>query len=197
MDQALKKFGLTDDVVSHISKYIDIIIEYKDKIDLIGAKNRTDLIDNLIISSLISTQLIDRKKSHYIDIGTGSGILGIVLKLVNDSVKLSLCDKNSKKIAFLHEVIIKLNINYVTIFDNPLEKIQNNCLQDVDQLLIRGIKLVNIYGTLLEKFPRGTSLIYYGSQKEVDSVSVNVFNSLPMPGNESRQTPIHIFSLLL
>lgn len=194
---SLESISLNPETRRMLDDYIDIIMRYKDKINITGAKNRTEIIDNLIYPSIISTQLIDRKKISYLDIGTGSGILGISLKIVNNSVTLNLCDNNLKKIAFLNEVVLKLNIKNVNIWPSSLEELQLNRLENVDQLLIRGIKLVHIYRILLEKFPRGTSLIYYGSQKEVSATSADVVESLPIPGNEEREHPIHIFSLRL
>lgn len=195
-ERLLDQFNLNDQTKTKLLKYIDMIIDYKNKLSLVGSLNRTQIIDNLLIPSIISTQLLSINNKILMDIGTGSGILGITIKLVINNVKLILCDKNIKKIAFLSDVIIKLDINNVDIMPNSLEKLDKNSLQNVDQLLIRGIKLVDIYQVLLDKFPRGTPIIYFGSNEDISPLNVQVVNSIPL--RETENSPrIFIYSLAL
>lgn len=195
-ERLLDQFNLNDQTKTKLLKYIDMIIDYKNKLSLVGSLNRTQIIDNLLIPSIISTQLLSINNKILMDIGTGSGILGITIKLVINNVKLILCEKNIKKIAFLSDVIIKLDINNVDIMPNSLEKLDKNSLQNVDQLLIRGIKLVDIYQVLLDKFPRGTPIIYFGSNEDISPLNVQVVNSIPL--RETENSPrIFIYSLAL
>lgn len=191
----LDSFSLDPAVKKKLLVYIDIINDYKDKINLVGKKKTEDIIENLLIPSIICTRLVDRKM--VIDIGSGSGIVGIPIKLINNSVKLIICEKNLKKIAFLNHVVLKLDIKDISIISKSLENVDKNDLQNVDQLLIRGIKLVDIYDTLMEKFPRGTSLIYFGSEGDVGRVSADIEDRIPLAGNDSRRKGLHIFSLKL
>jgi 16S rRNA (guanine527-N7)-methyltransferase len=50
-----------------------------------------------------------------LDVGTGSGIPGIVLKLFFPNIKLTLIDSNRKKCYFLQQLIKKINLNDVEI----------------------------------------------------------------------------------
>lgn len=178
-----------------IHKYIDIIIDYNKRINIIGHLNRTQIIHNLIEPSLMSLSLLNSTDRHIIDIGSGSGVVGITVKLVIKNVNLMLIEKNSKKIAFLNEVITKLDIDNVELLHDLLENIDRNRLQHVDQLLIRGIKLVKILETIREKVPRGTKIVYFGSEKDVEIPAITIHRQLPMPGNESREHPLYIYSL--
>lgn len=192
-DESLDQFPIDLETKRKLYKYIDILSEYKNDINLIGEDNRTSIIEHLLIPSILSAQLID--KYNLMDIGSGSGIVGIPLKIVNNSVKLILCEKNSKKIAFLNHVLIKLDIKDVILMHDSFENIKINSLQNVDQLLIRGIKIVDIYKNIMEKFPRGTSLIYFGPENEVADIPFRVVKFLPMPGNARRQKSLFIYSL--
>lgn len=191
----LKEFSIDPVVKQKLMQYIDIIIDYKNRLNLVGEADKESIIQNLLITSIISTQLIDRKT--VIDIGSGSGVVGIPIKLIINSVKLIICEKNLKKIAFINDVILKLNINNVDIIPENLQNIDKNSLQNVEQLLIRGIKLVNIYEILLDKFPRGTSIIYFGSEEDTTKAPVQILKTIPMPGNENRGKPLFIYSLKL
>jgi len=191
----LKSFSLDTSTKQKLIQYIDIIIDYKNKLNLVGESDKESIIQNLLIPSIISTELVDRK--NLIDIGSGSGVLGIPIKLVINNVRLIICEKNLKKIAFINDVILKLNINNVEIIPENLKNIDKNRLQNVEQLLIRGIKLVNIYEMLLDKFPRGTSVVYFGSEEDTTTAPVQILKTIPMPGNENRKKPLFIYSLKL
>ncbi len=90
----LKSFSLDTSTKQKLIQYIDIIIDYKNKLNLVGESDKESIIQNLLIPSIISTELVDRK--NLIDIGSGSGVLGIPIKLVINNVRLIICEKNLK-----------------------------------------------------------------------------------------------------
>ncbi|OGH60385.1 MAG: hypothetical protein A3G34_10110 [Candidatus Lindowbacteria bacterium RIFCSPLOWO2_12_FULL_62_27] len=78
-----------------------------------------------------------------------------------------------------------------------MEDISTKDLDCVEELLIRGIKLVNIYGLLMKKFPRGTDIIYFGSKNDLAGQGCDLIDSIPIPGYEDRRDPLFVFHLKL
>jgi 16S rRNA (guanine(527)-N(7))-methyltransferase GidB len=97
-----------------LDKFAELIYFENKKYNLTGLKNVKD-IKNVLISESIrainypNLNLTDSIK--VIDIGTGAGIPGIPLKIINDDVNLTLVDSNNKKCDFLKMVSSKLNIS--------------------------------------------------------------------------------------
>ena len=76
--------------------------------------------------SLTIVKNIDLTKiANLLDIGTGAGFPGMVLKIVFPSLKVTLLDSNNKKIAFLKELAKKLNLNVEIVYDRAEIFVQN------------------------------------------------------------------------
>lgn len=66
------------------------------------------IIDSLSINKFLHGDNI-------IDIGTGAGLPGIPLALINPEKKFTLLDSNSKKTRFLTQVVLELGINNIEV----------------------------------------------------------------------------------
>lgn len=58
---------------------------------------------------------VNLKNKKILDIGSGSGIPGIVLKLLEPSIELTIIESNIKRVNFLNQLIKKLNLEKVYI----------------------------------------------------------------------------------
>tara|TARA_Y100001935_G_scaffold248531_1_gene245852 strand:- start:447 stop:1064 length:618 start_codon:yes stop_codon:yes gene_type:complete len=107
--------------LNSFNKYQDKLIEYhnwlKDtamKTGLISKKTEQFIWDEFIIHSLYFAKLIkkykNQKKREIIDIGTGAGIPGIPISIVNKT-NVSLVDNKQKRIYELERLVKILNLN--------------------------------------------------------------------------------------
>ena len=71
-------------------------------------------------SNILSTEYAD-----VIDIGTGSGIPGVPLKIINDEINITFVDSNNKKCDFLKMVSSKLGIR-LNVFCARIEDLAQN-----------------------------------------------------------------------
>jgi 16S rRNA (guanine527-N7)-methyltransferase len=67
------------------------------------------------------------KGPEVLDVGTGAGLPGVVLAILNPSLNITLIDSNSKKIRFLRQCKLELGINnihplHLRIEDMPKEQ---------------------------------------------------------------------------
>ena len=92
-----------------------IIVDHSEnkKYNLTGLKNIKD-IKNILIDESISTfqnsNISIDSTSKVLDIGSGAGIPGIPLKIINEKIDLTLVDSNNKKCDFLKMVSSNLDI---------------------------------------------------------------------------------------
>lgn len=68
----------------------------------------------------------DKRARRVIDIGTGSGIPGLVLKIALPAMELTLLDSNQKKCDFLRRAVQELGLTGVTILQARAEEAAHN-----------------------------------------------------------------------
>ena len=104
-EEKIKKFYL----------YMNLLIEWNDKINLTAITEPKEVIIKHFIDSLTIADKIENN-SKIIDVGTGAGFPGIPLKIFNDTLNVTLLDSLNKRAIFLNEVIEKLNLKNSSTF---------------------------------------------------------------------------------
>tara|TARA_B100002051_G_C16713397_1_gene627910 strand:+ start:41 stop:730 length:690 start_codon:yes stop_codon:yes gene_type:complete len=111
-----------------LDKYAELIYFENKKYNLTGLKNIEAIKDKLIsesISTISYANINLTDSSKIIDIGTGAGIPGMPLKIINDEINITLVDSNNKKCDFLKMVSSKLGIRLNIICDR-IEDLAHN-----------------------------------------------------------------------
>ena len=110
----LEKLGinLTDKQKEQLEIYKDFLIEYNKHTNLTRIIDENDIYLKHFYDSLTIVKYIDlSNKKTLLDIGTGAGFPGMVLKIVYPNLEVTLLDSNNKKITFLKQLSEKLNVN--------------------------------------------------------------------------------------
>ena len=123
MDEILKKYSslsqlnVSRETFSDFEKFISMIIEKNDEINLISrdtCKNET-IRERHIVDSAQVIDLIDLKSNTSTDLGTGGGFPGIIvaimLKHMKKDIKIDLYEKSHHKCLFLSKVSGELNLD--------------------------------------------------------------------------------------
>lgn len=113
---------LKDEQIERLYKYMNLIIEWNEKINLTSITNPKDIIVKHFIDSLTVLQYINND-NKVIDVGTGAGFPGIPLAISKENSNITLLDSLNKRINFLKEVSSKLNINNVITIHGRAEEI--------------------------------------------------------------------------
>lgn len=110
-----------------IKKYVELMLEYNLKINIISRKADKDQVTKLIEETLLLKKLISEK--IVIDAGSGNGILGIPISITEPKKKIFLVEPQKKKYDFLkyitallHLENIKTEKDTILSFINTLEK---------------------------------------------------------------------------
>ena len=119
---------IKSDQLEKLNEYAELIYNENKKYNLTGLKNlkaiKEILIDESIYTLQYSNILLD-ESTEVIDIGTGAGIPGVPLKIINDELNITLVDSNNKKCDFLKMVSSKLGIRLNIICDR-IEDLAHN-----------------------------------------------------------------------
>lgn len=79
-----------------------------------------------------------------LDIGSGSGIPGIVLKLLFPNINLSILEANAKKINFIKELANKLDLTGISFLNKRAEEINNDEKEKFDIVTSRAVAPLKI-----------------------------------------------------
>ena len=126
--------------------YKDFLIEYNKHTNLTAITNEEDIYLKHFYDSLTITKTISINNQKILDIGTGAGFPGLVLKIVYPNIDITLLDSNNKKITFLKELTNKLNINVNLVNERAEDYITNN-RESFDIVVSRAVSNLN---TLVE-----------------------------------------------
>jgi len=109
-----KNINFSRETSYRLKKYEKILIEYNKKINLISKSTEKDIYNRHFIDC---AQVIDflNNNQNLLDLGTGAGFPGIVLKIVSKdfskNLNIFLIEKSKKKCVFLNFLKKKLDID--------------------------------------------------------------------------------------
>jgi 16S rRNA (guanine527-N7)-methyltransferase len=115
-----------------LEKYIDLIIQENNVINLISRANvnREYILKRHIIDSMQIVDFIDFNQKKIIDLGSGSGLPGIILSILSKNngskIKTAMYEKSFHKANFLNQVSSSLNLNTEVLKENIFDHTDND-----------------------------------------------------------------------
>ena len=170
---------LTDYQQEQLITYKDFLIEYNKHTNLTAITNEEDIYLKHFYDSLTITKVIELDNQKVLDIGTGAGFPGMVLKIVYPELDITLLDSNNKKITFLKELSTKLNININLINKRAEEYIVDN-RENYDLVVSRAVANLNTLVELTIPFVKvnGYFIAMKANAKEEMESSLNAIKIL-------------------
>ena len=108
-----KKFNVSRETIEKLNKYKDFLLTSNKSLNLIGKTTENQIFIRHFADSAQIYDLIE-DKSEIIDLGSGAGFPGILLRILMDDKKITgnitLIDKSSKKCKFLQDLSDKLSL---------------------------------------------------------------------------------------
>ena len=92
--------------------YMELLREWNERMNLTAITDEEGILVKHFFDSCSISDFVGNN-SKIIDVGTGAGFPGLPLKIVNDTLNLTLVDSLNKRIKFLNEVKNKLGLKNV------------------------------------------------------------------------------------
>ena len=158
----LEPLNVSRETFEDFEEYSSLILSRNKKINLIGRETEKIVRHRHIIDSAQILDFIDKNEQICTDIGSGSGLPGIVLAIIMKhkkiSMKFNLYEKSFRKTEFLNEVINKFNLNAEVFQKNIFE--EKNLVTDT--LVSRAFKpLPTILDLVSNNFKKSNSIILF------------------------------------
>ena len=115
---ALKPYGIVPsiDLIKGVRTYSELLLKWNRIISLTSVTDVEQILRFHFGESLFALSMLPVEKSRLADVGSGPGFPGIPLAMARPSLDVMLIESNSKKFAFLNEVIRQLGLKNVAAF---------------------------------------------------------------------------------
>jgi 16S rRNA (guanine527-N7)-methyltransferase len=135
----IKKFNVSRETIEKLNKYRDFLVSSNKLLNLIGKTTENHIFSRHFTDSAQIYDLIE-DKSEIIDLGSGAGFPGVILKILMDYNKIdgniTLIEKSAKKCKFLKELTDKLDLTIKIVN----LKIENFNINKISTIVSRAFK---------------------------------------------------------
>jgi len=135
----IKKFNVSRETIEKLNKYRDFLVSSNKLLNLIGKTTENHIFSRHFTDSAQIYDLIE-DKSEIIDLGSGAGFPGVILKILMDYNKIdgniTLIEKSPKKCKFLKDLTDKLDLTIKIVN----LKIENFNLNKISTIVSRAFK---------------------------------------------------------
>ena len=164
----LDNIEINERQLEQLNTYKEFLIEYNKHTNLTAIKDEKDIYLKHFYDSIIISKYYQFNNEKVLDIGTGAGFPGMVLKIFFPNLKMTLLDSNNKKIKFLQELSKKLQINDINIICERAEDYCKNNRESFDIVTSRAVSNLTTLSELSLPFVRegGYFIPLKGGNKE-------------------------------
>ena len=146
----LKKLNIlgTEENINKLEIYKEFLIEYNSHTNLTAIKEEKEIYLKHFYDSLTIVKSIDLNKiNNLLDIGSGAGFPGMVIKIFFPNINVTLIDSNNKKTKFLKLLSEKLNMD-LNIINDRVENFAKENLNNFDLVTSRAVANLRVLSEL-------------------------------------------------
>lgn len=176
----------TDLVVSEkqcdlLISYVDMLNKWNKAYNLTSVRDSNEMLIKHIMDSLVVSPYLQGET--FIDVGTGPGLPGIPLAIINPNKHFDLVDSLGKRVRFLKQVQFELNLTNI----NPIQsRIEEYTDKKFDGVISRAFASLSDMLNWCQHLPNDTGAFYalksIASQEELKSLSneFSILNSVEL-----------------
>ena len=113
-----EEFGLTLDntAIDRLNTYGNLLVEWNEKMNLTAITQPEEVLYKHFLDCLLFFKNVKvPQNAKVIDVGTGAGFPGLVLKIARPDIELTLMDGLNKRLIFLNAVLDELGLQAQTV----------------------------------------------------------------------------------
>ena len=137
--------NLDAEKLEKLDKFYELLVSWNEKINLTTITKKEDVYLKHFYDSLTLIKSIDLTKNlNVLDVGTGAGFPGIVLKIVFPNLKITLLDALNKRINYLNEIIKELGLKDIETKWSRIEDYSKIECEKYDLIVSRAVSHLGI-----------------------------------------------------
>lgn len=205
LEQGIRELELTipANAQSKLLHYLHLIVKWNKRFNLSGITSIQEMVPLHLLDSLAVSPFIEG--NQILDIGSGAGLPGIPLAVVNPDKNFVLLDSNGKKTRFLFQVKVALELDNVEVVNARVDEYFERCQKDFSLITCRAFSSLTSIVKMSEKpLSVGTQLLAMkgvypheeiaeleqfneANKATTDVYSVKRITELLVPGIESKR----------
>lgn len=191
------KIQLTENQLEQLEKYFKLLVEWNEKINLTAITDEQGVAVKHFADSLSLFNYVDiPENSTIIDVGTGAGFPGIVLKIARPDIRLTLLDSLQKRLNFLDTVLSELSLDAVLIHSRAEDGGQDIDLREsFDFVVSRAVARLNVLAEYCIPYVRLSGNFIAMKGPDAENEIANGRKAVQTLGGKIKK--IHTFSLAL
>jgi 16S rRNA (guanine527-N7)-methyltransferase len=142
IEAAVERAGLqplTPDAAKHFETYLELLLKWNARLNLTAIRETDGILERHFLECIFAAQQLPSDIKTLLDFGSGGGFPGIPFAICRPEIHVTLGESQSKKAAFLREVVRTLNLANVDVFNGRVEALNQRfdaaALRAVDKML--------------------------------------------------------------
>lgn len=168
-------------------RYYEMLVKWNEVMNLTAVIEYNQVLKKHFVDSASLVRAYNPKESeNMIDIGTGAGFPGLVLKIVFPKMRITLLDSLNKRIQFLNAVTEELNLQGISVLHGRAEDFarKEQMRENFDLCVSRAVANLSTLSEYCIPFVKpGGKFVSYKSEKVLEEVAA-AQNALKMLGGK-------------
>lgn len=132
--------SLTGQSINRMLVHLRLLSEWQKRINLTSLRSPGEVAIYHFLDSLVALRVIPRWEGlRILDVGSGGGFPGMVVKAALEQVHMTFLDKDPGKIVFLKHVAAQMDLSGVAFLNSTLDSmLSKNSARNIDLVICRG-----------------------------------------------------------
>lgn len=145
---------LSSEQLDQFQIYYDVLTDWAERVSLTAVKDEEGIqkrhfLESAALIPVLADHGLSLTDKSMIDVGSGAGIPGIPLKIIEPTLKLTIVEAKQRKAEFLGSLLKELGIDDVTVIPRRAEETAHNAIHR-EQYTYAAAKALAPLNTLLE-----------------------------------------------
>lgn len=146
--------------------YLQLLVKWNQAFNLTAVRDPKEMVTKHLLDSLAILPYLQGER--VLDVGSGAGLPGIPLAITDPTRQYVLLDSNGKKVRFLQQAIVSLQLKHVTAVQARAEQFQSE--ESFDSILARAVgeigEIIELTKHLIS--PQGQWILMKGREPEAE-----------------------------
>ncbi len=186
---------------AQLKRYWELLIEWNGRMNLTAVRDPNEMLTRHFLDSLhCLNPMGDLSGQRVVDVGTGAGFPGLVLKIVQPDLALTLVESVGKKCTFLEAVSAELALSDVSVVNRRAEEIgQDPALRaSFDWALARAVAELRVLAEYLLPLCRiGGHMLAMKGERAAEELASAETALVQLGGGDSAEIPVGEQSTLI